>query len=65
MIFYKACKFYAIIAGLMFLSGCSVLKVAGTAVGTTCKVVYTTVKVTGKVVGTTAKVVGKTAVSGQ
>ncbi|HAZ09660.1 MAG: hypothetical protein A2047_03505 [Omnitrophica bacterium GWA2_41_15] len=62
MIFYKACKFYAIIAGLMFLSGCSVLKVAGTAVGTTCKVVYTTVKVTGKVVGTTAKVVGKTAV---
>nr|MBU1328816.1 TIGR02281 family clan AA aspartic protease [Candidatus Omnitrophota bacterium] len=62
MIFCKACKFYVIIAGLMFLNGCSVFKVAGTAVGTTCKVVYTTAKVTGKVVGTTAKVVGKTAV---
>ncbi len=62
MIFRRPCKFCIIISGLMFLTGCSVLKVAGTAVGTTCKVVYTTAKVTGKVVGTTAKVVGKTAV---
>jgi len=55
MIFCKACKFYAIIAGLIFLSGCSIFKVAGTAVGTTCKVVYTTAKVVGKTVVVTGK----------
>ncbi|OIO33367.1 MAG: hypothetical protein AUJ70_03395 [Candidatus Omnitrophica bacterium CG1_02_40_15] len=63
MIFYKACKFYAIIAGLMFLSGCSVVKFTGAAIGTAGKVVYTTAKVTGKVVGVTAKAAGKTAVA--
>lgn len=52
-----------VIVGFMFLSGCSVLKLAGGAVGTAGKVVYTTAKVTGKVIGTTAKVAGKTAVT--
>lgn len=63
MIFYKACKFYAIIAGCMFLSGCSAVKFTGAAIGTAGKVVYTTAKVTGKVIGVTAKVAGKTAVA--
>ena len=62
MIFYKRYKFCAIILGLIFLSGCTVIKATGAVVGAAGKVVYTTAKVTGKVVGTTAKVVGKTAV---
>jgi clan AA aspartic protease (TIGR02281 family) len=63
MIFYKTCKFYIIIAGLIFLSGCSVVKFTGAALGTAGKAVYTTAKVTGKVIGVTAKVAGKTAVA--
>lgn len=55
MIFYRQCKFYVIIFGLMFLNGCTVLKVAGSAV-------CVTAKAAGKVVCTTAKVAGKTAV---
>ena len=62
MILYRKCKILSIISVLIFLNGCAVVKVAGTAVGTTCKVVYTTAKVTGNVVGTAAKVLGKTAV---
>lgn len=65
MISYKLCKFCVIIIfGFMFLSGCSVIKLAGTTIGTAGRVVYTTAKVTGKVVGVTAKVAGKTAVVG-
>ena len=55
MIFYRPCKSCVIIFGLMFLSGCTVLKVGGSAV-------CVTAKVAGKVICTTAKVVGKTAV---
>lgn len=62
MIFYRQYKFYVIIFGLMFLSGCTILKVAGTTVGVAGKAVCVTAKVAGKVVCTTAKVVGKTAV---
>mgnify|MGYP001591523117 FL=1 len=62
MIFCRQYKFCAVIFGLIFLSGCAVVKATGAVVGTTCKVVYTTAKVAGKVVGTTAKVVGKTVV---
>ncbi|MDO8602250.1 MAG: retropepsin-like aspartic protease [Candidatus Omnitrophota bacterium] len=59
MIFYRRCKFCGIILALMFLNGCTVLNVAGTA----GKVVYTTAKVAGKAVCMTAKVAGKTAVA--
>lgn len=62
MIFYRQCKFCIVVYGILVLSGCSVIKATGTAVGVAGKTVYTTAKVTGKVVGTTAKVVGKTAV---
>jgi clan AA aspartic protease (TIGR02281 family) len=62
MIFYRQYRACAVIFGLIFLSGCSVVKVTGAVVGATGKVVYTTAKATGKVVGATARVVGKTAV---
>ena len=62
MIFYRQCKFYIVIFGVLVLSGCSVIKATGTVVGVAGKTVYTTAKVTGNVVGTTAKVLGKTAV---
>jgi clan AA aspartic protease (TIGR02281 family) len=47
------------ISGIFFLTGCSVLRVTGQAVGIAGKVVYTTAKVAGKTVITTANVVGK------
>ena len=50
MIFCRQYKFCAVIFGLIFLSGCTVVKVTGAVVGTTCKVVYTTAKVAGKTV---------------
>jgi clan AA aspartic protease (TIGR02281 family) len=59
MIFYRRCEICVVIAGLIFMGGCSVAKAT---VGTAGKVVYATAKATGKVVGTTAKVAGKTAV---
>ncbi len=62
MIFCRCYKFCAVILGLIFLSGCTVVKASGAIVGAAGKVVYTTAKVTGKVVGATTKVVGKTAV---
>ncbi len=63
MIFHRRYKFCAVILGLIFLSGCSVVKATGTVVGVAGKTVYTTAKVTGNIVGTTAKVLGKTAVA--
>ena len=63
MIFCRQYKFCAVIFGLIFLNGCTVVRATGAVVGTTCKVVYTTAKVAGKVVGTTAKVAGKTVVA--
>jgi len=60
---HRISKCCIIVFGLIFFSGCSVLKVTGTAVGTAGKVVYTTAKVTGKVIGMTAKAAGKTAVA--
>lgn len=62
MIFYRRYEIF-VVFGLMFLSGCTVVKATGAVVGTTCKVVYTTAKVAGNVIGTTAKVAGKTAVA--
>ncbi len=59
MIFCRTSKFCAVIFGLMFFSGCTVLKVAGTTVGIAGKVVCTTAKVTCKVVGATASITGK------
>ena len=61
MIFHRRYKFCVVILGLIFLSGCSVVKATGTVVGVAGKTVYTTAKVTGNIVGTTAKVLGKTA----
>ena len=63
MIFYRQCKLCMVIFGLIFLSGCTVVKATGAVVGIAGKTVYTTAKVTGKVVGATAKVAGKTAVA--
>ena len=57
--FCRMCKFGAIILGLIFLSGCSVLKATGTVVGVAGKTVYTTAKITGKVIGATAVITGK------
>ncbi|MDP2911057.1 MAG: retropepsin-like aspartic protease [Candidatus Omnitrophota bacterium] len=59
MIFYRRYEIFAVIFGLIFLSGCVVIKATSAVVGTTCKVVYTTAKVAGKVVGKTAVVTGK------
>jgi len=52
-------KLCVIILGLIFLSGCSVVKATGTAIGVAGKTVYTTAKVTGKVIGVTANAAGK------
>jgi clan AA aspartic protease (TIGR02281 family) len=48
-----------VILGLVSLSGCSVVKATGTAIGVAGKTVYTTAKVTGKVIGVTANAAGK------
>jgi len=52
-------KFCIVILGLISLSGCSVVKATGTAIGVAGKTVYTTAKFTGKVIGVTANAAGK------
>ena len=50
MISYRRYKIFAVIFGLIFLSGCTVVKATGAVVGIAGKVVYTTAKVAGKTV---------------